>query len=290
MLDQPYDDRDGWIWLDGKMMPWREAKIHVLTHGLHYGSAVFEGERAYDGKIFKSEAHTDRLFFSAEALRMKIPFTKAEVNAAKEEVLKLNNFTDAYIRPLVWRGPEQMGIAGYKTKTHIMIAAWYWPSYFTPEQHERGLRLMMGKWRRISPEAVPIQAKSSGFYVTSTIAKQEADALGYDDALVLDYRGHVAEATVANIFFVKDGELHTPKPDAFLNGLTRQTVIELAERRGIKVHVRTIMPDELGSFEGSFLTGTAAEVAPVGEIGEHRYRLTDTVRQLMQDYAAEVRK
>lgn len=290
MLDQPYDDRDGWIWMNGEMVPWREAKIHVLSHGLNYGSAVFEGTRAYEGKIFKCEQHTDRLFASAEALRMKIPFTKDEVNKATRDVLEKNNLTDAYIRPLVWRGPEQMGIAGYKTKTHIMIAAWFWPSYFTPEQHERGLRLMMGKWQRISPLAVPIQAKSSGFYVTSTVAKQEADALGYDDALVLDYRGHVAEATVANIFFVKDGELHTPTPDAILNGITRQTVIELAERRGIKVHVRTIELHELDNFEGCFLTGTAAEIAPVGEIGEYKYRLTDTVRQLMQDYSAEVRK
>ncbi|HRJ12389.1 MAG TPA: branched-chain amino acid aminotransferase, partial [Alphaproteobacteria bacterium] len=278
MLDQPYDDRDGWIWIDGKMVPWREAKIHVLSHGLNYASAVFEGTRAYGGKIFKCEEHTARLFYSAETLRMKIPYSQDEVNAATREVLQKNNLGDAYIRPLVWRGPEQMGIAGLKTQTHIMIAAWFWPSYFTPEQHERGLRLMMANWQRISAKAAPIHAKASGLYVTSTMAKQEADALGYDDALVLDHRGHVAEATVANIFFVKNGELHTPTPDAFLDGITRQTVLELAARRGIKVHIRTILPSELGDFDGCFLTGTAAEIAPVGEIAEHRYKLGDLVR------------
>ena len=212
------------------------------------------------------------------------------MNAATYEVLRKNNLTDAYIRPLAWRGPEQMGIAGLKTKTHIMIAMWYWPSYFTPEQHARGLRLMMGNWERISPKAIPIQAKASGFYVSSTLAKQEADAAGYDDALMLDCNGNVAEASVANIFFLRDGELHTPKPDYFLNGITRQVAIELAERRGIKVNVRTISPDELPTFEQCFLTGTAAEIAPIGEIGPHQYKVGDEVKQLMTDYAAEVRR
>lgn len=289
MLNQPYDDRDGFIWLDGAFVSWREAKVHVLSHGLHYASAAFEGERAYGGKIFKSEQHTDRLFFSAAALRMKIQFTPEQVNAAKEELLRKNNLTDAYIRPLIWRGPEQMGIAGLKTKTHIMIAAWDWPSYFTPDQHERGLRLMHGEWQRISPKAAPIHAKASGLYVTSTIAKQDADAAGYDDALMLDWEGNVAEATVANIFFVKDGALHTPRADNFLNGITRQTVLEIAARKNIPLYERTITPDELGGFEGCFLTGTAAEIAPVGEIGQHKYPVGQLVQQMMADYAAEVR-
>ena len=290
MLEAPYDDRDGWIWLDGKMTPWREANVHILTHGLHYASSVFEGTRAYDGKIFKCEAHTARLFRSAEILRMKPAYTEDDINAATREVLQKNNLKDAYIRALVWRGPEQMGLSGFKTKTHMMVAAWFWPSYFSPEQHARGLKLTMAKWQRAAPNVLPVHAKTAAIYATGTLAKQEADAAGFDDAVVLDYQGNIAEVTAANIFFVRDGEIHTPNPDSFLNGITRQTAIELAERRGIKVNVRYIRPDELGSFEQCFLTGTAAEIAPVGQIAEHHYTVGDIVKNLAQDYQLEVRK
>lgn len=290
MLDKPYDDRDGWIWMDGKFLPWREANIHVLSHGLHYASAVFEGTRAYGGKIFKCEEHTTRLFRSAQALNLTIPFTEDEINHVTREVLARNDLEDAYIRPLVWRGPEQMGLAGYKAKTHIMVAAWFWPSYFTPEQHERGLRLCMADWRRASADSAPITAKAAALYAVGTLAKQAADKQGYDDALMLDHLGQVAEATAANICFVKGDELIAPISASYLNGITRQTVLELAHRRNIKVTERVVMPDELGSFEGCFLTGTAAEIAPVGEIAGHKYALGDMVRQLMQDFANEVRK
>lgn len=291
MLEQhPYDDRDGWIWLDGKMTPWREAKVHVLSHGLNYASAAFEGSRAYGGKIFKCEEHTARLFRSAHHLNMKIRFSEQEVNDATREILKLNNLTDAYIRPLIWRGPEQMGLAGYATLTHIMIAAWFWPSYFSPEQHERGLKLMISPWRRMAPDMGPIEAKAACLYAPSTLAKQQADSLGFDDALMLDHLGQIAEATAANTFFVKGDELIASISASYLNGITRQTVIELAQRRGIKLTERVVMPDELGSFDGCFVTGTAAEVAPVGQIDAHHYVVGPMIRQLMQDYAEEVRK
>jgi len=290
MLDRPFDDRDGWIWIDGKIIPWREAKIHFLSHGLHYASTVFEGARAYDGKIFLCEEHTSRLFFSANALHMKIPFTEGKINQACRDIVAKNNLTDAYIRPLAWRGPEQMGIGGLKTKTHAAVAAWAWPSLFSEEQRNRGLRLMISSWRRQPAVCAPVQAKASGFYVTCTLTKHEADEAGYDDALMLDYRGQIAEGTGANVFFIKDGALHTPIPDCFLNGLTRQTAIKLAQRRGITVHERAIAVEELPTFEQAFLTGTAAEIAPIGQILEHKYQVGDLVKQLVQDYQAEVRK
>jgi branched-chain amino acid aminotransferase len=290
MLDVPFDNRDGWIWMDGTMVPWREAKIHFLSHGLHYASAVFEGARAYGGKIFLGKEHTARLFFSANELHMKIPFSQDEINQACKDVVAKNNLVDAYVRPLVWRGPEQMGIAGLKTKTHVAIAAWSWPSYFSPEQRNRGLKLMISKWRRTSPDTAPVHAKASGLYVICTLTKHEADAGGYDDALMLDYRGQVAEGTGSNVFFIKDGEIHTPLADCFLNGLTRQTAIMLAKRRGIVVHERAIMPDELGTFEQAFLTGTAVEIAPIGQIAEHKYQIGELVKQLVQDYQDEVRR
>ncbi len=285
----PYDDRDGWIWLNGKMVPWREAQVHVLTHCLHYGSGVFEGARAYGGKIFKCEEHTTRLFYSANALRMKIPFTEAEINKACYDVLKINNLTDGYLRPFAWRGPEQMGIAGTKTKTHVAVAAWFWPSYFSDEERARGLKLMMAPWRRPAPDSAPFKAKASGLYVICTLSKQDAESQGYDDALMLDYRGQVAEAPVANIFFVKDGKLHTPAPDCFLNGITRQTVIEIAKRKNIEVIERAIWPEELGTFEQAFLTGTAAEIAPVGQIAEHKYKTGGLVQELADEYTRLVR-
>jgi len=289
MMDVPFDDRDGWIWMDGTFVPWREAKIHFLSHGLHYASAVFEGGRAYGGKIFKCAEHTARLFYSAGALHMKIPFSESQITQACDDVVAKNGLIDAYVRPLAWRGPEQMGIAGLRTRTHVAIAAWAWPSLFSEEQRMRGLRLMISKWRRTSPDTAPVHAKASGLYVICTLTKHEADAGGYDDALMLDYRGQIAEGTGANVFFVKEGALHTPLPDCFLNGLTRQTAIALAKRRGIAVHERVIMPDELPTFEQAFLTGTAAEIAPIGQIGEHKFAVGDIVRQLVNDYAAEVR-
>jgi branched-chain amino acid aminotransferase len=290
MLDVPFDDRDGWIWLDGKIVPWREAQIHCLSHGLHYASAVFEGERAYGGKIFKSQQHTKRFFRSAAALRLKIGFSEDEIISVKNEILKLNNLQDAYVRPFAFRGPEETSVAGFKTKTHVGVAAWYWPSYFSPEQHARGLKLGMSKWRRAAPDMLPTTAKASAIYSVSTIARHDAAEDGFDDAVMLDYQGNVAEASAANIFFVKGGELHTPNPDSFLNGITRQTAIELAERRGIKVHVRYIRPDELGSFDACFLTGTAVEITAVGQIAEHTYPVGEMVKQLAEDYRNEVRR
>ena len=285
----PYDDRDGWIWLDGRWTQWRDARVHVLTHGLHYASAVFEGTRAYGGHIFACEAHTARLFASAQALNMDVPYNQDEINRITRECLTKNNLTDAYIRPLVWRGPEQMGVAGLATKVHVMVAAWAWPSYFSPEQHARGLRLMDAPYRRVPPMSAPIHAKASGLYMTSTLIKQAAEQQGFDDAMVLDWRGHVAEACVANLFFIKDGALHTPVPDAFLNGITRQTVIELAKKRGIAVHERTILQEEVPGFDQAFLTGTAAEVAPIGEIAGHKFSLGGLAMQLADDYAQHVR-
>ncbi len=285
----PYDDRDGVIWFDGKMVPWRAAQVHLLTHGLHYGSGVFEGVRAYGGKIFKGAEHTARLFHSARLLNMEIPYSEETVNQACRDVLAANNLTDGYLRPVAWRGPEAMGIAGTGTKIHVAVAGWFWPSYFSDEQRAKGLRLMMAPWRRPAPDAAPFSSKASGLYVICTLSKQAAEAAGYDDALMLDYRGQVAEAPVANIFFVKDGALHTPIPDCFLNGITRQTVIEMAKQRGLAVHERAIWPDELGSFDQCFLTGTAAEVSPVGQIAKHSYKTGGLVQELAEAYSALVR-
>jgi branched-chain amino acid aminotransferase len=290
MLEQTYDDRDGWIWMDGRWLAWRDANVHVLSHGLHYASAVFEGTRAYDGKVFKCEEHTARLFKSAEALNLTIAHSQDEINRVTREVLVKNNLQDAYIRPLAWRGPEQMGLAGYKAQTHIMVAAWHWPSYYSPEQHARGLRLCMADWRRASADSAPISAKATALYAVGTLAKQAADKQGYDDAVMLDHLGQVAEATAANIFFVQGSDLIAPISASFLNGITRQTVIALAQRRGIPVIERAVRPDEMGGFDGSFLTGTAAEVAPVGQIAEHHYGIGEMIKLLADDYRSEVRR
>ena len=285
----PFDDRDGWIWMDGHFVPWRDAKVHVLTHGLHYGSCVFEGERLYNGKIFKLTEHTRRLFRSAEILEMEIPYTVEEIDAACIETVARMGFSDAYIRPVAWRGPEQMGVAAQATKTHVAIAAWEWPSYFDPETKRRGIRMMHAPYARPAPNSAPTEAKAAGLYMLCTLSKHAAERAGYADALMLDYRGYVAEATGANIFFVKDGVIHTPLADCFLNGLTRQTVIDLARSRGFDVIERHIQPEEMTSFTECFITGSAAEVTPVAEIGDYRFTPGNISLSLMDDYSQLVR-
>ncbi|HEY4134703.1 MAG TPA: branched-chain amino acid aminotransferase [Alphaproteobacteria bacterium] len=284
----PFDDRDGLIWFDGKQVPWREANIHVLSHGLHYASVVFEGERAYSGKIFKLHEHTQRLFKSAELLGMKIPYSVEEIDKASEEMVKASGFANAYVRPVAWRGTEMMAVSAQATKIHVSIAVWEWPSYFTPEARLRGLRLTRALYKRPSPETEPVHAKASGLYMICTLSKHAAEAKGYDDALMLDYRGQLAESTGANVFLVQNGEIHTPTPDCFLNGITRQTVIDLARKRGIKVTERAIMPEELGKSQEMFLTGTAAEVTPVSEVDEYKFTVGPVTRALMEDYDALV--
>jgi len=286
----PFDDRDGFIWYNGKMVDWRDAKVHILNHGLHYGSSVFEGERVYNGKIFKISEHSQRLHDSARILGFEIPYSVNELDGLKKEVVAKNGIENGYVRPVAWRGSEMMAISAQKNKIHVAIAAWSWPSYFSNEAKERGLRLQTAIWKRPPAECAPTAAKAAGLYMICTLSKHAAEQNGYEDAMMLDYRGYIAEATGANMFFVKDGELHTPTPDCFLNGFTRQTVIELAKARGIKIVERHIKPEELSSFSEVFLTGSAAEVTPVGAIDEHRFTVGAISRQLMQDYSELVRK
>ncbi|WMS43676.1 branched-chain amino acid aminotransferase [Acuticoccus sp. MNP-M23] len=285
----PFDQREGEIWLDGVFVPWADAKVHILTHALHYASSVFEGERAYGGEIFECEAHTDRLFASADALGFAIPYSKDTINEAKRATLARMGLTDAYLRPVAWRGSEMMGVSAQLNTIHVAIAAWAWPSYFDPALLEKGIRLDIASWQRPDPKTAPCHAKAAGLYMICTLSKHAAEAKGYTDALMMDYRGHVAEATGANVFFIKDGKIHTPVADCFLNGITRRTVMALAAKRGIEVIERTILPDELGTFSECFVTGTAAEVTPVGEIGPHHYTPGEMTRALMQDYADKVR-
>ncbi|HZW46303.1 MAG TPA: branched-chain amino acid aminotransferase [Microvirga sp.] len=288
MSATPFDQRDGWIWYDGQLVPWKDAKLHVLSHGLHYGSSVFEGERAYGGEIFKSTQHSERLRKSAQILDFEIPYTVAEIDAAKRLVLEKNGMTDAYLRPVAWRGSEMMGVAAQHNKIHLAIAAWEWPSYFDPAEKMKGIRIDMADYRRPDPATAPSTAKAAGLYMICTISKHKAERKGYADALMLDWQGRVAECTGANVFFVKDGVIHTPIADCFLDGITRQTVIELATRRGIEVAERRIMPEELSSFQECFITGTAAEVTPVSEIGSYTYTPGGITKLLMDDYTAEV--
>ena len=280
----PFDDRDGWIWLDGKLVPWREANIHVLTHALHYASSVFEGQRAYNGKIFRLSDHSARLRKSAELIGFELPWSVAEIDAACEQVLAASGLTDAYMRPVAWRGSEQMGVAPRGTKPHLAIACWYWGKYFDEAKAAKGIRLDIAEWRRPAPYTAPVHSKAAGLYMIATMSKQHADARGYDDALMFDWRGQVAEATGANAFFVRDGKLYTPTPDCFLNGITRQTVIELAERRGIEVVEKAIWPEELESFQQFFLTGSAAEVTLVQSAGPWNFEVGEMSRQLQRDY------
>ena len=274
--------------MNGDYVDWRDAKVHVLTHGLHYASAVFEGERAYGGEIFKLTEHTERLHESARILGFKIPYSVAEIDDACREVLRRQGFKDAYVRPIAWRGSEQMGVAAQANRINVAIAIWQWPSYFDPAQKLKGIRLDVAEWRRPDPRTAPSRSKAAGLYMICTLSKHAAEDKGYADAMMLDWRGQVAEATGANIFFVKDGVIHTPKPDCFLDGITRRTVIDLARRRGYQVVERAILPEELFGFEQCFLTGTAAEVTPVSEIGGWRFTVGDIARTLMEDYAAEV--
>jgi branched-chain amino acid aminotransferase len=283
-LQGTFDDRDGWIWFDGEMVPWRDARVHVLTHALHYASSVFEGQRAYNGEIFKLREHTERLRRSAQLLGFELPWTNEEINAACIEVLKVNGFTEAYMRPLAWRGSESMGVSPGITKPHLAIAAWEWGKYYDPRISKDGIRLDIAPWRRPAPYTAPTESKASGLYMICTLSKQRAEERGFNDALMFDWRGRVAEATGANVFFVRDNELHTPTPDCFLDGITRRTVMDLAERRGVAVKERAIWPEELESFEQMFLTGTAVEVTPVRSAGPWSFEVGELSRQLARDY------
>ena len=283
-----FDQHDGVIWMNGSFVEWSDANLHVLSHGLHYASGVFEGERAYGGEIFKLTEHTERLFKSAEIMDMEIPYTIEEIDEACRQTLAKHGLMDAYIRPIAWRGSEMMGVSAQQTRINVAIAVWEWPAYFDPEQRLKGIRLDMSEWRRPDPQTAPCHAKAAGLYMICTLSKHAAERKGYADAMMLDWRGQVAEATGANVFFVQDGELHTPTPDCFLNGITRQTVIGLARERQIKVNERVIMPDEMAGFEQCFIVGTAAEVTPVSEIGPYSFEVGDITKTLMDDYDAAV--
>ena len=285
---QPYDQRDGYIWMNGELISWRDARVHMLTHALHYGSAVFEGERVYDREIFKLTEHSQRLHESAKGLDFEIPYSVAEIDKACRDVVRANGLIDGYVRPLAWRGSEQMGVAAQATKINLAIAAWDWGSYFDPAARTKGLRLKIAHYRRPDPRTAPAKSKAAGLYMICTIEKHRAEREGYADALMLDWRGQIAESTGANIFFVKDGVLHTPLPDCFLDGITRRTVIGLAKQRGLKVIERPTMPEEMADFSECFITGTAAEVTPVSEIGPYRFTIGDITRTLMDDYSTLV--
>jgi branched-chain amino acid aminotransferase len=290
----PFDDRDGFIWYDGRLIPWREAQLHVLSHGLHYASCVFEGERVYNGTVFRLDDHNERLRNSAKILGFEIPASMDDLALATQQVITSNNIIDGYVRPIAWRGAEQMGVSAQATKIHLAIAAWDWPAYFSPEARAKGIRMKWAPWARPAPHTAPTQAKAAGLYMICTMSKHDAEAAGCDDALMLDWRGQLAEGTGANIFLVFNGELHTPTPDCFLNGLTRQTVIDLAKKRGIRVVERAIMPDELAKADEVFLTGSAAEVTPVGEIigerGHYRFTPGTICRLMWEDYDRVVGK
>jgi branched-chain amino acid aminotransferase len=290
MAGVPFDRMTGKIWFNGAFVEWADAKIHVLTHGLHYASCVFEGERAYGGEVFKLRPHTDRLFESARLLDFAIPYTRDEIDAVCRELLVLNNLSDAYVRPAAWRGSEMMGVSAQSNRINVAIAVWEWPSYFSPAERLKGIRLDISEWRRPDPRTIPAKAKAAGLYMICTLSKHAAERKGFADALMFDWRGLVAEATGANVFFIKDGKIHTPTPDCFLDGITRQTVIELAQKRGFEVIERAIQPEEMASFTECFLTGTAAEVTPVSEIGPYRFKPGKLSETLMNDYAEEVRR
>jgi branched-chain amino acid aminotransferase len=286
----PFDQRDGFIWMNGKLVAWQDAKLHVLSHGLHYASSVFEGERAYGGRIFKSTEHAERFIRSASLLDFEIPYTIAELEAAKQLVVDKNGFKDCYVRPVAWRGSEMMAVAAQHATIHVAIAVWDWPSMFDVNEKMKGIRLDIAEYRRPDPQTAPCMSKAAGLYMICTISKHRAERRGYADAMMLDWQGRVAECTGANIFFSIDGVLHTPIADCFLDGITRRTVIELAKRRGIKVVERRIMPEELTGFEECFICGTGAEVTPVSEIGPYKFVPGTLSRTLMEDYSAEVRQ
>jgi branched-chain amino acid aminotransferase len=287
-MTQSYDKIDGVIWYDGELVRWADANLHVLTHGLHYASCVFEGERAYGGKIFKGTEHSERLKASARMLDFEIPYSVAEIDAAKQLVVERNGKPNAYVRPVAWRGSEMMGVSAQSNTIHFAVAAWEWPSYFDPAERLKGIRLDLADYRRPDPRTAPCLAKAAGLYMICTISKHIAERKGYADAMMLDWEGRVAECTGANIFFIQGGKIHTPIADCFLDGITRRTAIDLAQRRGIEVIERRIMPDELSAFAECFITGTAAEVTPVSEIAQWRFTPGAITRQLMDDYTAEV--
>ena len=286
----PFDDRDGVIWFNGELVPWRDARVHVLTHGLHYGSCVFEGERSYGGTIFKMTEHHERLHQSGRVLGFEVPYSVAEIDAAAEAVLRANNIVDGYVRPVAWRGSEMMGVSAQQTRINVAIAAWDWPAYFTPEARLKGIRMTVSQWRRPAPDTAPTKSKAAGLYMICTLSKHAAESRGYNDALMLDYRGRIAEATGANVFLVQDGKLHTPDPDCFLDGITRRTVIELARQRGYQVIERAIMPDELAKTSEVFITGTAVEVTPVCEIDQYKFTPDKITRDLLTAYDALVQQ
>ena len=284
MTTLPFDQMDGWIWVDGEFKPWKEATMHLISHGFHYGGAVFEGERAYNGKIFKLREHSERLVYSAEVIDMDMPWTAKEVEDATQETFEKCGLDFAYVRPIVWRGSEAMGISASATKTHMAIACWEWATYFTDESWEKGISLRTSKWRKPDPRTAPTQSKASGLYLLGTMAKQEPEKAGFHDALMLDYRGQVAESSGANIFMVKDGKLKTPTPDCFLNGITRQTVMGLAKDMGIEVEEGVIMPDEILQADEVFVTGTAAEVTAVSKIDDTIINVGEISRKLKDAY------
>jgi branched-chain amino acid aminotransferase len=285
----PFHDRDGFIWMNGALRPWRDAQVHVLTHALHYGSSVFEGNRVYGGRIFKLTEHSERLAKSAETLGFSLPYSVAEIDAACMETIRANHIVDGYVRPVAWRGSEQMGVSAQASKINVAIACWEWPSYFSPEAREKGLRLTWSTWRRPPPDCAPVKAKAAGLYMICTLSKHAAERAGFDDALMLDWRGQLAEATGANLFLVIDGKIHTPKPDCFLDGITRRTVIALAKARGIEVIERAMFPDDLDKAQEVFLTGTAAEVCAIGSIDERTFTVGPVTRALRADYETLVR-
>ena len=280
----PFDDRDGQIWLNGALVPWSDAKLHILSHGLHYASGVFEGERVYSGRCFKMTEHHERLHKSAGLLGFEVPYSVAEIDAAASQVIQANNIVDGYMRPIAWRGSEMMGVSAQQTRINLAIAAWDWPAYFSPEARLKGIRMTVSDWRRPAPDTAPTQSKAAGLYMICTLSKHAAEAKGYNDALMLDYRGQIAEGTGANIFLVQDGVIHTPTPDCFLDGITRRTVIALAKARGYRLVERAIQPDELARTQEVFLTGTAVEVTPVSEIDGHRFTPGEITRELMTAY------
>ncbi len=287
----PYDKRSGKIWFDGKPVNWPDVQIHVLSHGLHYASCVFEGERVYNGEIFKLAEHTERLFHSASRMGFKIPYTPELLNKASKEIIAIQKVKNGYVRPVAWRGSEMMAISAQQTKIHVAIASWEWGSYFDPKLKVEGIKLNISKWRRPSPDSIPWDTKAAGLYMICTLSKHEAESQGYTDSLMLDHEGNIAEATGANIFFKdQSGELHTPVPDSFLDGITRRTVIEIAKSKNIKVNERKISPSELSKFAGCFLTGTAAEITPVSTIAENNYKVCDLILDLSESYQALVRK
>ena len=287
----PFDKRSGKIWFNGKSINWSDVKIHVLSHGLHYASCVFEGERVYDGEIFKLEEHTKRLFHSAFRLGIKIPYSEKELNNACQDIVAIQKVKNGYVRPVAWRGSEMMAISAQKTKIHVAIATWEWGSYFDPNLKLKGIKLDISKWRRPAPDTIPWDTKASGLYMICTLSKHEAEKKGFTDSLMLDYQGNVAEATGANVFFkTKDNELHTPIPDSFLDGITRRSVIQIAKSKNIKIVERKIKPEELSKFKGCFLTGTAAEVTPVSQIDNYKFTVCDLIKNLSESYQALVRK